>query len=130
MQLFLGINLEKSRSFIYIIEIATDILPRRNSTLWSRSSKFDGEDALQAVAGRQRGQAAPFPRNCASAQHSPCKLCALLGRVMGETFTDQTFLLPALPAAGMLGTAWGLSPGALHAPRVDAGGRDHAGMLL
>lgn len=50
MQLFLGINLEKSRLFIYIIEMATDVLPRRNSMLWSGNSKFDGRDALQAVS--------------------------------------------------------------------------------
>lgn len=48
---------------------------------------------------------------------------------MAETFTDRAFLLPALPAAGMLGTAWGLSAAALCSPGVDAGGMDCAGML-
>lgn len=48
---------------------------------------------------------------------------------MGETFADQAFPVPAHPT-GMLGTAWGVSPGALLVPGVDAGGMDLAGLLL
>lgn len=88
MQLFLGINLEKSWWFICVIEIATDVLPRRSSLLWSGSSKFDVRDfqAVSAlfktsdwvkwqawkvsvhlwIAERQGGPAAPFLRDSAS----------------------------------------------------------------